>query len=186
MPLRETTCSEQTRFITSVCSRLLFCFYFYFSSTSKTLPQPGHHLPSNTECKSAPSPKRWWSQYVLEAAREQRCDAARLLLTGIHQFNGQVETGSRISWCCGMHPLSQSPQSSHQHFWCLAWNLSSCPWRVGRAGLCGLAVCLSTAFLNTSNQPFSLSGHHLTNVHRRASPEQLSKRRSNLKPGLTP
>lgn len=48
---------------------------------------------------------------------EQRCDAERLFLTGIHQFNGQVETGGRVSRHCGMHPLFQSPQSSDLHVW---------------------------------------------------------------------
>lgn len=48
---------------------------------------------------------------------EQRCDATRLFLTAIHQVNGQVETGGRVFWHCGVYPLFQSHQSSHLHTW---------------------------------------------------------------------
>lgn len=168
------------------------CFGFncsYFSSTSKVLPKAGHHLCSNIECKTVPSPNRWWFQYVLEAkgrmqwskgVEQRRSNAARFFPTGIHQFNGQVETGGRVSWHCGMHPLFQSSQSSHLHIWInvefVLLPTANCVW----------AGCLSTSFLNTSHQPISLSEYHLTNIHIRASPAQPSKRRSNLKPGLTP
>lgn len=54
------------------------CWVFNYShsnSTSTTLPQTGHHFPSNTQCKTAPSPSRWWSQYVSEAKRS--CKGAK-------------------------------------------------------------------------------------------------------------
>lgn len=46
---------------------VLFLIISVSAAPQKTLPQPGHHLPSNTESKAAPSPRRWWSQCVLEA-----------------------------------------------------------------------------------------------------------------------
>lgn len=96
--LCKTICSEQTCLIASAFSRLLFCGvfknYFNFSSTSKTLPQPGHHLPSNTECKAAPSPRRWLPHFVSKA--KEGCEGAKVWCS--HSTCSQVSNSLMAQW----------------------------------------------------------------------------------------
>lgn len=159
------------------------CFVFncsYFSS-SKTLPKAGHHLPSNTECKTVPFPNRWCSQYVLEAKGRMQWSK------GVMQQGSSSQTFIRLmaKWRLEVGfpgTVACTHFSSHpRHHIC---TFVICPLAHGK--LCVWGGCLSTSFLNTSHQLFSLSGYHLTNIHMRTSPAQPSKRRSNLNPGLTP
>lgn len=111
------------------------CFVFngsYFSSTSKTLSKAGHHLPSNTECKTVPSPNRWWSQCVLEVKGRMQWSKGVVQKGSSSQASirlmakWRLEVGFPGTVAC-IH-FSSHP-SHHTCTFGLKWNLSSCPWQ---------------------------------------------------------